>query len=568
MNAARLQVLFIVGLLLCSGAIAAVPVLEFTSPRGGEAYIVGQGQTVRLNSKLKSVAIELSHDGGATFTALGTIDNLVKDKTQRNLLKFTVQGPTSANCVMRARGQTTKGEVSVDSGAFSITGGGILTGIGPGDLADGSVTNPKLAPKAVTTDKTNSGAASSGMVLTADGAGGATFAPVVSGDAATLSGHPCTDFSLGNHNHFGQVWTGASLTDGLGIQNTTATGMTFGLTGQSDSTGGIGVRGHASATSGATYGVVGTCESDAGVGVKGYAPATSGPTNGVFGECASPDGAGVYGYASSSSGVNSGVAGGCASSDGTGVFGFAPATSGGTQGVSGQCASSTGIGVSGYALATSGTARGVVGDSSSPGGAGVYGCASATSGENFGVYGTSSSPAGWAAWFDGYVHVNGTLSKAAGTFKIDHPLDPANKYLSHSFVESPEMLNVYNGVVSLDGDGTAAVKLPAYFEALNRDFTYQLTPVGCSAPGLYVAAEVTDNTFTIRGGAAGLKVSWQVTGVRKDAYAAAHPVVVEKDKPDGERGLFLNPKEHGQPDEKGLDFSRRWKQQIGSVTGR
>src|SRR5262249_38122795 len=50
-----------------------------------------------------------------------------------------------------------------------------------------------------------------------------------------------------------------------------------------------------------------------------------------------------------------------------------------------------------------------------------------------------------AGFFSGNVQVSGTLSKSAGTFKIDHPLDPANKYLNHSLVESPEMLNVYAG---------------------------------------------------------------------------------------------------------------------------
>lgn len=74
--------------------------------------------------------------------------------------------------------------------------------------------------------------------------------------------------------------------------------------------------------------------------------------------------------------------------------------------------------------------------------------------------------------------VDGRLTKAAGSFKIDHPLDPANKYLLHSFVESPDMMNIYNGEVALDGLGKATVELPAWFEALNQDFRYQLTAIG------------------------------------------------------------------------------------------
>jgi hypothetical protein len=52
--------------------------------------------------------------------------------------------------------------------------------------------------------------------------------------------------------------------------------------------------------------------------------------------------------------------------------------------------------------------------------------------------------------FSGNVSVSGSLSKGGGSFKIDHPLDPANKYLYHSFVESPDMKNIYDGVATLD----------------------------------------------------------------------------------------------------------------------
>ena len=38
-----------------------------------------------------------------------------------------------------------------------------------------------------------------------------------------------------------------------------------------------------------------------------------------------------------------------------------------------------------------------------------------------------------------------TYTKA---FVIDHPLDPANKYLSHCSVESPDVMNLYNGNVA------------------------------------------------------------------------------------------------------------------------
>lgn len=155
-----------------------------------------------------------------------------------------------------------------------------------------------------------------------------------------------------------------------------------------------------------------------------------------------------------------------------------------------------------------------------------------------------------AMYANGSVTISGNLTKAGGSFKIDHPLDPANKYLYHSFVESPDMKNVYDGVVVMDRDGEAQVELPEWFEALNKDFRYQLTAIGAPAPNLHIAEEIGQNHFRIAGGVSGLKVSWQVTGIRHDAYADAHRIRVEEDKPAELRGSYLHPEEQGQPGEK------------------
>jgi hypothetical protein len=138
-------------------------------------------------------------------------------------------------------------------------------------------------------------------------------------------------------------------------------------------------------------------------------------------------------------------------------------------------------------------------------------------------------------YLNGDVHVNGNLSKNSGSFRIDHPLDPENKYLYHSFVESPDMMNVYNGNAVLDAKGEAIVTLPKWFDALNRDFRYQLTSIGAFMP-IYVAQEITKNQFKIAGGKPGGKVSWQVTGIRQDKWANEHRIPVEEDKPASERG--------------------------------
>jgi hypothetical protein len=110
------------------------------------------------------------------------------------------------------------------------------------------------------------------------------------------------------------------------------------------------------------------------------------------------------------------------------------------------------------------------------------------------------------------------------------------------------MMNVYNGVIRLDAKGEAWVSLPEYFEALNRDFRYQLTSIGAPAPNLYVAEEVSHNRFKIAGGKPGGKVSWQVTGIRQDAYANANRIPVEEVKPPAEQGFYLHPELYGQPD--------------------
>ena len=127
----------------------------------------------------------------------------------------------------------------------------------------------------------------------------------------------------------------------------------------------------------------------------------------------------------------------------------------------------------------------------------------------------------------GDVWVAGSLTARAKTFKIDHPLDPANKYLSHSSVESPDMMNIYNGNTVTDADGNATVVLPDYFEALKGDFRYQLTVIGTLAQAA-VANEIENNRFTITTNEAHVKVSWQVTGIRHDTSAKAHPLTVEE----------------------------------------
>jgi len=117
-----------------------------------------------------------------------------------------------------------------------------------------------------------------------------------------------------------------------------------------------------------------------------------------------------------------------------------------------------------------------------------------------------------------------------------------------------------DGVVTTDAGGYATIELPAWFQALNKDFRYQLTVVDDADSEDWVLAKVTneiaDNRYTIRTSTPGAKLCWQVTGVRRDAWAETHPLEVEQDKPEAERGLYLAPAEHGQPEEKPIDRAR------------
>ena len=152
-----------------------------------------------------------------------------------------------------------------------------------------------------------------------------------------------------------------------------------------------------------------------------------------------------------------------------------------------------------------------------------------------------------------FVNVSGNFSVANGSknFVTDHPLDPANKTLRHSCIESPEVLNVYSGTVLLGAGGKATVQLPDYFEALNKDFRYQLTCVGAFAP-VFVQQEVVDNQFVIAGGAEGMKISWQVTGVRNDPWFRDHPYQSVEEKTGIDKGRYYYPEGYGLPAEKAI----------------
>ncbi len=372
---------------------------------------------------------------------------------------------------------------------------------------------------------------------------GSSAGPIISG----------TNALGGGTGVYGENSSTSSNVNGVyGKISNAASGInSFGVRGENLGTGsfGYGVYGSHAGNSAAVYG---EASGATGTGVHGFGLASSGVNYGVYGDTNSPGGYGVFGRSGGGTGVY-----GTSSTAGTkAIWGSNSATSGSSYGVYGNNASASGAGVYGTSAGTSGT--GVTGIANTgPAATGVYGVSangtgvfgSSTIGD--GIYGFTSS--GRAGLFSGNVSVIGTLSKSAGSFKIDHPLDPENKYLYHSFVESPDMKNIYDGNVVTDSRGEATVTLPDWFESLNRNFRYQLTVIGEFAQAI-VGKKIQGNQFIIRTNKPNVEVSWQVTGIRKDAYAEKHRIPVEQDKPAKERGFYLHPGDYGQPEEKGVEW--------------
>lgn len=350
---------------------------------------------------------------------------------------------------------------------------------------------------------------------------------------------------------------------------------------------GYGVKGEMQGTGGtANYGVYGTA-GGSGNGVGGFATGTGaagyfdGGTNGYgvlvkagrsgFGTITPSNmsvlhvsGVGTYSVAPyyqaglvADGGGNSGSASGVYGEGGwRGVYGRNPGSAGGSDaiGVQGRLevgsSYTNGYGVKAEAFGTG------------PTNYGVFGNASGATGNNYGVYGTNTGT-GYAGYFSGNVKITGSISKGSGTFMIDHPLDPENKYLFHSFVESPDMLNIYNGNIVTDNNGNATIILPDYFEALNKDFKYQLTVMGTFAQAI-IADKIANNKFTIKTDKPNVEVSWQVTGVRKDKYANEHRVVPEVEKESNYKGYYLHAKEWGMPESKSIDYLTSPKEKVGN----
>jgi hypothetical protein len=481
--------------------------------------------------------------------------------------------------------------IQVNADSVQVASGGITGAMLATDavdntkIKDGEVKTNDLANASVTYAKISPAGGSNSQVLkivsgsvqwAADDAGGLTLpysGSATSGVAAFEVSNSSSGPAVFGKSTGSNVGVLGSSSGNHGVLGSTTASTAYGVAGQHNTTlnfgylGGAneGVRGKNSSgnygylgssgygaygenTSG-NYGYLGSSSYGAyGRNNNGNYGYLGGPVNGVYGFAASTNGNGVLGIANNDADAI-GVWG--KSSSGYGVYGSGP---GGNYGYLG------GPGIAVYGGNSNGN-YGALGGSDYA----VYGVHASGAGGGFGLFGSSVWSGIWgvfafkgggraAGLFAGGIAVDGDLAvSGVKHFVIDHPLDPEHKTLRHACIESSEVLNQYSGNVVTDENGFAEITLPEWFEALNKDFRYQLTVIGRFAQAI-VEEEIHNNRFTIRTNFGHVKVSWQVTGVRNDAYMRAHPMVVEEVKPPEEQGTYLSPKEWGQPEEKGRDY--------------
>jgi len=489
------------------------------SATAGTAYTAGSGISISggvISAADNSATNEfqtLSLSGNTLSIANGNNVTLPTGTTYTAGTGISITGNTIAAADVSATNEIQT--LSISGSTLSISGGNNITlpsGSGGGTLDQAYDFGGAGAGKTIVADSgpvtinaSGTGAANIGLLLSHTGTGTAAMGINFSG-----TGNGIQALSSNAANTFAtiQASTNSSNANNSSILGQ-STGAARAVTGQVEATAtaDAAVRGLNSRTGG-------------GIGVDGVG------FNGVAGSSAYNQGFGVFATNTATANVASGFYA-------VGVAGL----------------STNGVGVQGQT--TNGQLPAILGQNLNTGA--VY--------NNIGVYGQSNMGIGvYGESIDYYgVFSEGDFgASGVKTFLIDHPLDPTNKFLKHFSIESNEVLNIYRGTVVCDANGEATVVMPIYVEAVNKNYSYQLTPIGSFA-GLFIKEKLNNGQFKIAGAQPNMEVSWELVGERNDAYLIKHPEKreVEVEKKGSAKGTYISPELYGKPkDLKMVNFSQ------------
>lgn len=508
----------------------------FTVQVGSGSVVSGTFSGIQWGGGSKYMKVEMDAAGGTNYTVMGT-SQLISVPYALYADSSATPGPAGPQGPQGPPGPAPTGSANQTirygtngwEGTSSLWNDGTNLGVGTTSPAAKLDVNGTTR----TTGLTIPTGASNGHILTSDATGNASWqAPAAGGG------------DLDDAYDFGGAGQGRIITADAGaVQINTSGSNPHGIDVNVNAANGIGVESNVTMTG--------------SVGLKATSTNASNTFSSVQAETNSSSTA-VAAVVGHSDGAANGVAGQVASTATAqqAVYGSNLRTNGGH-------------GVRGIGL------NGVVGETNYQSGFAVYG-------ENFDQLSTGNGIGTAGKGFYGVVgedkylgtvsgaygvYCNGALA-ATGTksFQIDHPHDPSNKYLRHFAAESNEVLNMYRGNVQLDANGEATVTLPHYFEDINKNYSYHLTPIGGFAQ-LYIKEKISNGQFKVAGGNANMEVSWMVMAERNDELLQQNPHMraVELQKGKRHQGKYLMPYLYGQPKEKAVLYrkeSEEFKQDV------